>query len=66
MKVRAIIGGIEYPDPFKGYSVTNNGENRIPHCVKYALSDDWRLVTQQTDKACFFFSLVITAMSING
>ncbi|MGJ5036710.1 hypothetical protein ACQR13_21610 [Bradyrhizobium sp. HKCCYLRH3059] len=53
-KVKAILGGIAYPDPFTGYPVTNHGETRLPSCVKYDLGDGWRLVTQQTNNACFF------------
>ncbi|MEZ2144789.1 3'-5' exonuclease [Bradyrhizobium sp. DN5] len=53
-KVKAILGGIAYGDPFSGIPVTNNGESRIPSCVKYWLDDSWRLVTQQTNNTCFF------------
>jgi hypothetical protein len=38
-----ITTGVE--DPFRGYSTTNHGENRIRHCVKYDLSGACRLVT---------------------
>jgi hypothetical protein len=54
MKVRAIVGSVEDLDPFRGFPVTKHGESRIPHCVKYELGDGWRLVTQQTEKTCFF------------
>ncbi len=53
-KVRAILGSVDNPDPFNGIPITNHGENRIPYCFKYDLGDGWRLVTQQSDKACFF------------
>src|ERR1044072_8121321 len=34
-RVQAAIGRLELGgDPFQGLSVTNHGENRIPHCVK--------------------------------
>ena len=51
-KVYAALG---QPDPMlalSGMRLTNHGESRIPHCVKYDLGNGWRLVTQQNDKAC--------------
>ena len=53
-KIMALLGRIGYGDPFEGLPLTNHGESRIPNCVKYNLGDGWRLVTQQTDKACIF------------
>ena len=53
-KVRAVLGTLDEPNPFIGLPVTNHGETRIEHCVKYDLGDGWRLVTQQTDKTCTF------------
>ena len=54
IRVRAIVGSVEDPDPFRGIPVTNHGESRIPNCVKYDVGDGWRLVTQQTNHTCFF------------
>jgi hypothetical protein len=54
IRVRAIVGSVEDPDPFRGIPVTNHGESRIPNCVKYDIGDGWRLVTQQTNHTCFF------------
>lgn len=53
-KVRVVLGSLSNSNPFATLSVTNNGETRIKHCVKYDLGDGWRLVTQKTDKACTF------------
>ncbi|KQS76376.1 3'-5' exonuclease [Rhizobium sp. Leaf383] len=53
-RVKSILGGISYPDPFKGIPVTRNGETRIANAVKYDLGNGWRLVTQQTEKTCLF------------
>jgi hypothetical protein len=53
-KVRVVLGSLDREDPFVGLSVTNNGETRVKHCVKYDLGDGWRLVTQQTEKTCTF------------
>lgn len=36
-------------DSFHGFSVTNHGETRIKHCVKYDLGDGFRLVTIQNE-----------------
>lgn len=51
-KVLNIIGGASLgdADPFKGYKVTNYGESRIKHCVKYDLGDGYRLITIQNQK----------------
>ncbi|AMY07423.1 ATP-dependent DNA helicase Rep [Luteitalea pratensis] len=40
--------------PLKDLPVTNNGESRIKHCVKYELGGGYRLVTVQTDKVVAF------------
>lgn len=47
--VAAIIGKInmKIENPFHGVSVTNHGESRIKHCVKYDLSAYARLITIQ-------------------
>lgn len=34
-------------------STTNNGETRIRNCVKYGLSDGYRLITLQEGQTCF-------------
>jgi len=46
-KVQEIIGGVSLgeTDPFKGYKITNHGESRIKHCVKYDLGNGYRLIT---------------------
>jgi superfamily I DNA/RNA helicase len=40
--------------PLEGMKVTNHGEGRIRHCVKYDLGDGYRLVTIQHSKFCAF------------
>lgn len=47
--VQAIMGRIklEDKDPFQGIPLTNHGESRIQHCVKYDLSGRCRLITIQ-------------------
>lgn len=43
--------------PFHGFNVTNHGESRIKHCVKYDLGDGYRLVTVQNDNyICLCFA----------
>lgn len=55
VKVRAILGSLDKPDPFaKVVTTTNHGENRIPNCVKYDLGGGWRLVTVQHERTCGF------------
>lgn len=51
-KVLALIGNISHGEdsPFDGLKVTNNGESRIKHCIKYDLGDGHRLITVQNDK----------------
>lgn len=41
-------------NPFHGLSVTNHGESRIEHCVKYELGDGYRLITIKDDNICLF------------
>ncbi len=53
-KVRVVLGSLKEANPFALLSVTNNGETRLARCVKYDLGDGWRLVTQQSAKACIF------------
>lgn len=53
-KVKIVLGSLEDPDPFTTLQVTNHGERRIRHCVKYDLGDGWRLVTQQNSRQCIF------------
>lgn len=47
--VAAIIGKInmKIENPFSGVPITNHGESRIKHCVKYDLSSYARLITIQ-------------------
>jgi hypothetical protein len=54
IKVKAILGSLRDPNPFVGNPVTKHGENRIQNALKYDLGDGWRLITQQTEKACLF------------
>lgn len=53
-KIKSIVGSIniEELDPFKGVSVTNNGESRIKHCVKYDLNGFCRLITIKDNNVC--------------
>ncbi len=53
-RVREVLGSLDQADPFATLSVTNHGETRLRHCVKYDLGDGWRLVTRQTDRTCGF------------
>ena len=39
-------------DPFQGVPLTNHGEKRIQHCIKYDLTGFCRLVTYQNQKSC--------------
>ena len=57
LKAKAILGSLGDNDPFATVPVTNHGESRIRHCVKYDLGDGWRLITQKTDKTCGFLFL---------
>jgi len=57
-KVLAVLGGLslDVGSPLEGLKVTNHGETRIKHCVKYDLGDGYRLITIQNDKCiavCF-------------
>lgn len=47
--VAEIIGKMRLgvDDPLKGIKITNHGESRIKHCVKYDLSGYVRLITIQ-------------------
>jgi len=53
-KVFEILGKASTKNPLKNYKITNHGESRIKNCVKYDLSDGYRLVTIQTDNFCMF------------
>lgn len=53
-KVSAVLGSIDDENPFVGLTITNNGESRIPKCVKYDLGSGWRLVTVQDSRTCGF------------
>lgn len=49
-----MAGGDE--DPFRGFHVTNYGESRIKHCVKYDLANNHcRLITIQDNGICALF-----------
>ncbi len=45
-------GGGSLQDVFKGLVVTNHGESRIDHCVKYDLTGFARLVTVNQEHVC--------------
>ena len=54
-RVEAVVGRLGLGgDPFQGLSVTNHGESRIPHCIKYDLPGECRLVTVQHAGQCIF------------
>jgi len=54
-KVQALLARVgDYQSPLTGMKVTNHGEKRIKHCVKYDLGDGYRLVTIQHQKVCAF------------
>lgn len=53
-RVKELLGSLGELEPFKSLPVTNHGETRIPHCVKYDLGGAWRLVTTQDQKTCTF------------
>ena len=54
-KVLSVLGGIlRYEDPFSSIRKTHQGENRLKGGIKYALSDSFRLVTQQIGNNCIF------------
>lgn len=54
-QVEAILGRINVgEDPFHGVGVTNHGETRIRHSVKYDLQGRSRLVTWKSDRICLF------------
>lgn len=44
----------EFDKVFEGVPRTNNGENRIPHCIKYDLTKYSRLVTVVNNGVCIF------------
>jgi superfamily I DNA/RNA helicase len=54
--VDTIIGRIDRQaaEPFKGINLTNYGESRIEHCVKYDLTGYTRLITIQDNGICAF------------
>jgi len=53
-RARIVLGSLHDLNPFASIKVTNHGETRIKHCVKYDLGGAWRLVTRQTDNTCTF------------
>ena len=54
MKAKAILRSLGDSNPFAIVPITNHGESRIRHCVKYDLGDGWRLIPQKTNKTCGF------------
>lgn len=46
--------GDSYKNVFQGMPLTNNGENRIPHCIKYDLTKFSRLITVLNNGICIF------------
>lgn len=50
--VQSLLGGIkeEGARAFRSFKITNHGESRIKHCVKYDLGAGFRLVTVNTEK----------------
>ncbi|NWG75486.1 MAG: AAA family ATPase [Rubrivivax sp.] len=51
---RASMGGATFEDVFRGVAVTNHGESRVAHCVKYDLTGHARLVTVVNNGLCIF------------
>lgn len=51
---RAKLAGATLEETFRGVALTNNGERRIPHCVKYDLTGFARLVTVVSNGICIF------------
>lgn len=47
-------GGADAAGVFHGVPLTNHGESRIKHCLKYDLNGFCRLITVQTDGYCVF------------
>lgn len=47
-------GHYSYDEVFSGITLTNHGENRIAHCVKYDLTGFARLVTAYSSDVCIF------------
>ncbi|MCM4162999.1 MULTISPECIES: UvrD-helicase domain-containing protein [unclassified Arenibacter] len=54
IKINSIIGSINMGEaqPFKGVPLTNHGESRIKHCIKYDLNGACRLITIQDNNVC--------------
>lgn len=55
-KVLTVLGNlaVDSASPLEGLKVTNHGETRIKHCVKFDLGDGYRLITVQNDKYVLF------------
>lgn len=51
---RAKLEGSSYEEVFRGVALTNHGETRVPHCVKYDLTGFARLVTVVNNGVCLF------------
>ncbi len=54
-KITSVLGSIcPEENPFANLKVTNHGESRIRHCVKYDLGDGYRLITIQNKNFVLF------------
>lgn len=51
---RAKMDSSTIEETFRGVAVTNHGESRIPHCVKYDLTGFARLVVVVNNNICLF------------
>lgn len=56
-KIKEVIADAELGnrDPFEHLKVTNHGENRIRHCVKYDLNGYCRMITVQNNKMVILY-----------
>ncbi len=55
-RITSLIGkfSLRMEDSFKDFHVTNHGESRIKHCIKYDFGDGYRLITIQNKKFVLF------------
>jgi superfamily I DNA/RNA helicase len=51
---RAKLDSATLEETFRGVALTNHGESRIPHCVKYDLTGFARLVVVVNNNVCLF------------
>lgn len=51
---RAQSGNYSHEAVFKGFPLTNHGEDRIAHCIKYDLTGYARLITAFSNNICIF------------